>query len=68
MLALNTFHLLRRLRHCHAVTKATGQKCQFGPQETADLVAKVVEVELANAKSWVWENPYDGMAGYVALQ
>jgi hypothetical protein len=67
--ATTVFHLLRRMRLCHA---GSGP-CQFNTTETAGLVAAVITSEAAgfNAEArerstnwWGWEQDSDGCCGY----
>ena len=73
-LALGVFHLLRRLRHCHAADP-TGASCQFSLAEMTDLIDVVIQRERdtfdvgarerdSDHSTWGWEQDTDGCCGY----
>lgn len=69
--ALQVFHLLRRLRACHAT--GLGAPCQFNSTETDRLAEAVVVREMAlfsadavqtSEEHWGWEQTTDGCCGF----
>eukprot|EP00040_Diaphanoeca_grandis_P036213 m.230153 g.230153 ORF g.230153 m.230153 type:complete len:1340 (-) comp33572_c0_seq14:24-4043(-) len=71
--ALQVFHLIRRMRHCHAGASQPDVDCQYNVSETAALALNVVTQEFVsfdsgatqrNDASWGWEQTTDGCCGF----